>query len=292
MSRMKLLSASQVNGFRTCPLRWHYRYRERAPEESRSGALVVGSVVHAALAMGIHELRSGETRLEELSPGLLFEKAWDAEIDTVNVPITWGSKGEEAAKTTAEGLVSAFLNAEDLRERVARIVDLDVKFEIPVVDPTTDREVPDLRLVGFLDGIERREDGKLVVWEAKTAASRAGYDESSLAVHLQAGLYAHALQYLHGDDASEDVHFRLGLKLKDPVWEDRLVTFGASARKRVLMTVLEVKRAMDSGVAYPSPGWACSGCAYSKRCSGWQHQMVVRPSVDVFAFEAGSTSAA
>ncbi len=216
MSDVTILSASQVSGFRQCSLRWHYRYRERAPEETRSGALVVGSVVHAALAMGMREIRSGETRLEELNPDLLFERAWNAELASAGVPITWGSKGEATAKTTAEGLVSAFFNAEDLQERVARIVDLDMKFEIPVVDPHTGREVPNLLLIGFLDGIERREDGKLVVWEAKTAASRAGYDESSLAVHLQAGLYSHALQYLHGDDASDDVHFRLGLKLRSP----------------------------------------------------------------------------
>ncbi len=32
---------------------------------------------------------------------------------------------------------------------------------------------------------------------------------------------------------------------------------------------------MDTGVAYPTPGWACSGCAYAKRCSTWQDAATV-----------------
>ncbi len=282
MSAVAVLSASQVGTFSSCSLKWHFRYREKAPEERRSVALVIGSAVDVAIKTGVHLLRSGEVRVEALETERVFQAAWDAELASNKIPIDWGKKGQDGQREMALAVTRAFLDAEDLPERVARIRSLDVRFELPVVDPVTGLEVPGLRLLGFLDAIERTPEG-LRPLDYKTAASRAGYDEQSLSTHLQGSLYSWALHQLHPEDATDEMAFQIGLKLKMPMLEDRVVTLGESARRRALLTVLHAHRAMDLGVAFPQPSFLCGGCGYQRRCAGWQDQAGPPLALDPFA---------
>ncbi len=285
MGDIAVLSASQVDSFRSCSLKWFFRYREKAPPESRGAALVVGSVVDVSIKEGIHLIRSGAANAGDIEAEMLFRRAWDAELASTDVPVSWGKKGQEAACSVAEGLVKKYFEAEDLEERVARIVSLDLRFELPVVDPITGIERPDIRILGYLDAVERNDAGKLRALDWKTAASRSGYDEQSLAVHLQGALYTWALKQLHGDEASDEMAFHVGLKLKASVWEDRLVTLGGEAQRRALLTVLHAHRAMRVGTAYPQPNLYCAGCSYFKRCRSWQDAPTSVLPRDVFAEE-------
>jgi len=285
MGHVAVLSASQVDTFRSCSLKWHLRYREQAPPESRGAALVVGSVVDVAIKTGIHDLRSGEASIENLEALPLFREAWDAELASSDVPIAWGKKGQDACRSVAERLVKTYFDAEDLEERVARIEALDVRFELPVIDPNAGIELPDLRIVGYLDALERNDAGELRALDWKTAASRSGYDETSLATHLQGTLYAWAMKQIHGDEASDEVAFHVGLKLEAAIWEDRLVTLGEGAQRRALLTVIHAHRGMQVGTAFPSPNLYCGSCSYLKRCRSWQDSEAARLPVDPFAAE-------
>ena len=150
------------------------------------------------------------------------------------------------------------------------------------MDPITGYTLPDLALVGILDAVERTERG-LRPLDFKTASSKAGYDEQSLATHLQGSLYVDALQRLHPDEATDEIAFWIGMKLKTPVLEDRVVTISESARKRAMLTVLHAHRAMDLGVAFPQPSFLCGGCPYQKRCATWQESRAAVLRRDVFA---------
>ena len=57
--------------------------------------------------------------IEELNPSLLFERAWNAEHPRARRSLSSGVPREKKAKTTAEGLISAFFNAEDLARNVS-----------------------------------------------------------------------------------------------------------------------------------------------------------------------------
>ena len=254
MSEVRILSATHVDTHRSCSLKWHYRYVERAPEEQKSGALVVGSVVDVAVKGIVQVVHAGEAKPDDLDPVRLVLQAWDAELSALGpVPVAWDAKGPERALETATGLVRAYLALPDLPERVARVVGVDVPFDLEVVDPDTGKPVTSVRVRGVLDFVERRpeSDGRLRALDLKTAANRGGYDPVDLAVHLQAGIYGWALRQTHGDRAADEVAFTVGLKLKDPLWEDRSVSVGAAAQRRALLTVLHVARAMDLGIAHP-----------------------------------------
>lgn len=270
MSHVRVLSATQVDAFRGCSLKWHYRYVEKVPEESKSGALVVGSTVDVAVKGVIHHLRSGET-VASLKATDLARAAWDAELASAgDRPLLWGEKGQEAAWKAAVGLVEAYVALPDLAARIGRVEILDFRFELPVQDPASDQPVPGLFVQGFLDVIERTADGRLRAMDIKTASSRAGYAPEDLVAHLQGSLYAWALRELHGDRASPDVGFTVGLKLKEPVWIDRNIVLGEAAQRRAILTLLHARRGMDLGVAFPQPSFLCGSCSFFARCATWE----------------------
>jgi hypothetical protein len=284
MSEIRILSASQVDMYRTCSLKWHYRHREHLPEKSRSGALVLGSSVDVAVKTGIHRVRGGEATVATLRPADLLREAWDAEVRSQPaLPVLWNEKGEAAAFKTAEALTVGYFRLPDIEARIARIESLDLRFELAVVDPWTGRPVPGLALQGILDVVERIEGGRLRALDLKTSASRAGWGSEDLVWHLQGSIYAWALRQLHGDRASDSVGFTVGLKLKDPIWEDRSVILGEPAQRRALATVLSAARAMEVSPPFPQPSWACPTCPWAQPCARWQDSVAAQVRRDVFA---------
>lgn len=283
MSNFRLLSPSQLTCYSTCSMQWAYRYLEKAPEESRSGALVFGTAIDVTIKTLVHQVRAGEVTLGKLKPKDVLHEAWTAETAAKpDLPIAWGEKGETANLKTAEALVEAFARLPDLEQRIARIVSVDLRFELPVPDPRTGRRVPGLGVQGILDAVER-VDGRLRALDWKTAASRAGWGPEDLRWHVQGSVYAWALRELHGDDAGDDVAFAIGLKLKEPAWEDRLAPFPKAAQDRVLLALIAAAQSMDRATPFPQPGWMCGGCAYARRCDSWQSTTSMDVRADPFA---------
>ena len=283
MSEFRILSASQLDTYRTCSLKWAFRYLEKAPEESRSGALVFGTALDVTIKTLVHQVRAGEATIATVKPRDVLHEAWSAEaVATPDLPIAWGDKGEAANLKTAEALVEAFARLPDLEERIARIVSIDLRFELPVPDPRTGRPVPGLGVQGILDAVER-VNGRLRALDWKTSASRTGWAPEDLRWHVQGSVYAWALKELHGEEASEDVAFAIGLKLKKPVWEDRVASFPKAAQDRALLSLIAASQSMDRATPFPQPGWMCGGCGYARRCDRWQEEAELEVRRDPFA---------
>ena len=63
MSNLRVISASQVETFRTCSLKWWFRHVAKELEQTRAAPLVIGSVVDAAIKAGIYAVREGKWML-------------------------------------------------------------------------------------------------------------------------------------------------------------------------------------------------------------------------------------
>jgi RecB family exonuclease len=272
MSTFKVVSATMIDTVRTCPLKARFKYIDRLPETARSGALVLGIAVDVAAKHVIHGLRAGDLKIGAIDAEAVLSRAWDEELArNREVGIVWPERGsEEKGRATALALLKAFSELPDLAERVSRIQDVDVRFEIPLPDPETGRALPGVFVQGILDFVDRTPDGRFRACDLKTAGSRQGYDPDDLAFHLQGALYALAVRSRFGDLASDEFSVWLGLKLKVPIWEDRVVTLGPTAQKRALLTALHAKRVLDLGIAYPVRGWQCPSCRYAGPCASWQ----------------------
>lgn len=285
MSNIRTVSPTMIDTIRTCPLKARYRYVERLPEARKSGALVLGIAVDLAAKHVVQGLRSGEIPYDRIDAGAVLERAWAEELAKAkDIEIAWGDRGsEEKGRATALALLTAFGELPDLQQRVERIVDVDVRFEIPVPDPTTGLPRPDVAVQGILDFVEKAPSGRLRALDLKTAGSRAGYEPDDLGVHLQGALYCVALRQKYGEQAADEFGVLLGLKLKTPVWEDRLVTLAASAQRRALLTALHAKRVLDFGIAYPVRSWACPSCPYAGPCASWEDSPAAEFRKDIFA---------
>jgi hypothetical protein len=285
MSSIRVLSPTMVDTIRTCPLKAHYRYVERLPESAKAGALVLGIAVDVAAKHMIHGIRSGEMSIGTIDTDGILNKAWEEELAKAgDVEVVWSDRGsEEKARSTGIALLQAFARLPDLAQRVARIHEVDVRFELPVPDPETGHSIPGVFVQGVLDFIERLPDGRYRACDMKTAASRAGYEPEDLAVHLQGALYALAVRHRFGNLASDEFAVLLGLKLKAPVWEDRVVRLGTSAQKRALLTALHAKRVLDVGISYPVRNWGCPSCPYAAPCATWHDSPAAALARDPFS---------
>jgi hypothetical protein len=285
MSTVRVISPTMIDTIRTCPLKAHYRYVQRLPERTKSGALVLGIAVDVAAKHLVHGLRSGEMKFGAIDAGAVLERAWSEELRKAkDVEIVWGERGsEEKSRATALALLGAFGQLPDLPQRVERIIDVDVRFEIPVPDPATGRPREDVAVQGILDFVERLPDGRYRALDLKTSSSRAGYEPEDLAVHLQGAIYCVALRQRYGELAADQFAVLLGLKLKMPVIEDRVVTLGASAQRRALLTALHAKRLLDLGISYPVRNWGCPTCPYAGPCAAWQDGPSAQLRYDPFA---------
>ena len=143
MSNIQVVSPTLIDTIRTCPLKARYRYVERLPEMRKSGALVLGIAVDTAAKHIVHAIRAGEIRHGAIDAGEILRWAWDQELSHAGgVEIVWGERGsEEKARTTAVALLEAFAKLPDLPQRIERIESVDVRFEIPIPDPATGRDL-------------------------------------------------------------------------------------------------------------------------------------------------------
>lgn len=287
MDTRKTISASECSTWLGCSLRHRYKYRDRAEDETRGGALVLGSVVDTAVKAGVRLVRSGEATTDAIDSKHLVDAAWSAEEANTSTPILWGAKGRDAALGTAHGLVAAFFKDPAVRERIPHFVELDVKVEVPILDPVRGTDTGIL-LKGYIDAIEETKgtDGKSStrVAEFKTSATKGAYDEAGLdQIPIQVVLYNYALRRLRGEVVASEVGYFVGIKTKTPEWTLPVVRVTPDAERRALLVVQHVARAIELGVAVPSPSWMCPTCPSLVRCSSWAQTEASAIRADPFA---------
>jgi putative RecB family exonuclease len=165
------LSASQMNLFLACPLKYRLRYIDQVKPVSKPSGLALGSAVHSAIEW-LHKRWIGGDRPSKEELLSIFEADLEAQmLEEIQL-----RSGEDAGvlRDTGKSLLKLyFLETE---ARPARATELP--FEVELVHPKKG-EVLDVPLKGWIDLIE--EDGTVV--EIKTASR--SMDDLTLALHLQ-----------------------------------------------------------------------------------------------------------
>ena len=70
------ISWSALSTFRTCPLKYKFRYVDGLPEESVSSALVFGSGIHSAVEQHYQAVLTGEEQLDIERLMFAYRSAW------------------------------------------------------------------------------------------------------------------------------------------------------------------------------------------------------------------------
>lgn len=251
------LSFSQINTYRSCPLRYYFRYIEQLPEETVSAALVFGSAIHAALEYWFREQLAGnpEPDLDLLLAA--YQEEW-RQRDLTH--IEFGRKDDlDSLGQLAERVLRTFCDS-DLARPEGTVLGVEEELRDNMIDGCPD-------LLARLDLIVETDDA-VIVTDFKTSRSRWSQSQAEQSGE-QLLLYSELVKDLVPGKPLK-LEFIVATKTKTPAVERYTVPHSAESVRRVRKTVEQVWSGIRSGLFYPSPSpMNCGGCPFQAPCREW-----------------------
>jgi putative RecB family exonuclease len=251
------ISWSAISTFRTCPLKYKFRYVDGLPEESVSSALVFGTGIHTAIEQHFQAILSGEEQPDVVRLMFAYRSAW---LPHDPDAISFGStETRTSLDALASKMLTAFLNSPAASVQ-GHVLGVEEEIRGMLVEG-----VPDL--YGRVDLLTEDAD-RLVVTDIKTSRGKWSQEQVEDSGE-QLLLYSHlASEITPGKKIT--TRFLVLTKTKEPVIEEHVREVNPAAVKRTLAGVERVWRAIESGVFYPAPSTMnCAGCGYRATCRAW-----------------------
>jgi len=251
------VSWSAISTYRTCPLRYKFRYLDGLPEPTVSAALVYGSGIHRAIERHFRELFAGN------GPPVLEDLLAEFQAESQSrrpEEIRYG-KEEDAASLArlAERTLTAFQQSNVARP-AGRLLGVEEELRGPVVPGCPD-------LLGRVDLIVDTDEA-LVISDWKTARSRWSADQAEEASE-QLLLYAELARDL-APGKPVRLEFVILTKTKDIAVDRHTLWADPQNAHRTKRVVEHVWRAIEAGNFYPAPSaMNCPGCAFREPCRKW-----------------------
>jgi putative RecB family exonuclease len=251
------ISWSAISTFRTCPLKYKFRYIDSLSEESVSAALIFGTGIHSAVEQHFQAILSGEEQPDVERLMFAYRSAW---LPHDPDAIQFGSTETRASlDALAARMLTAFL-ASPAASVQGRVLGVEEEIRGMLVEG-----VPDL--YGRVDLLTEDSDS-LVITDIKTSRGKWSQEQVEDSGE-QLLLYSHlASEISLGKKIA--TRFLVLTKTKEPVIEEHIRDVEPVAVKRTLAGVERVWRAISAGNFYPAPSAvACSGCGYREACRAW-----------------------
>jgi putative RecB family exonuclease len=251
------ISWSALSTFRTCPLKYKFRYIDGLPEESVSAALVFGTGIHTAVEQHYQAQLSGDPKPDLDALLFAYRSAW---LPHDPDAISFGSKEtRESLDDLASRMLTAFL-ASPAASVQGRVLGVEEEIRGMLVEG-----VPDL--YGRVDLLTEDLDS-LVITDIKTSRGKWSPEQVEDSSE-QLLLYSHlASEISPGKKVA--TRFLVLTKTKEPVVEEHVREVEPGAVKRTLVAVERVWRAIEGQHFYPAPNTMnCSGCGYRAACRAW-----------------------
>jgi DNA helicase-2/ATP-dependent DNA helicase PcrA len=246
------LSASAIEAYDTCPLKFSLRSRWRLPEEP-SAALQYGAAMHSALRDYYDAALRGVTRTPDETVEIFRREFELARIE------------EELQRSLYERQGS-----EQLRQFLALRA-----LEPPVQVLTTEKSfrfaIEDVMIRGRIDRIDRLDGGGVLVLDYKTGAPKNDFDASK---SIQLGLYGLAAR-LEGLAVERLAFYNL---------EDNTVAETQKIeQEKIHGQVLQVAEGIRAGNFAPNPGFHCKYCGYRSLCPATREEVFSKTDSKVVA---------
>jgi len=251
------VSWSAISTFRTCPLKYKFRYVDGLPEDSMSAALVFGTGIHTAVEQHFQAILSGDEQPDVDRLMFAYRSAWlPHEPDAIQ----FGSKEtRQTLDDLAVRMLAAFLKS-SASSVDGRVLGVEEEIRGVLVEG-----VPDL--YGRVD-LLTEDDDTLTITDIKTSRGRWS-DEQVEDSGEQLLLYSKlASEISPGKKIA--TRFLVLTKTKEPVVEEHVRAVEPGNVKRTLASAERVWRAIEAGVFYPAPSLMnCSCCGYRAACRAW-----------------------
>ena len=255
--RVPHLSASSINDYRDCSLRYRFGRIDHLKPPFRSDSLEFGSTIHKALA-DFHQMRmTGEDpSLEDLQG--FFEHYWHESADGTEIRYKDGNSFDSILK---EGLALLAVYHEELPRDDFRVVAIEepFRFQLPGLP------VP---LIGIFDLVEEDESGTIIIVDWKTTSK--AYSTEDIDENLQLTLYQMAAKANGYEDRRILSRFDCLIKTKKPKFQQYYTTRSISDEARVSKIAQSVWDGIDKKIFIPAKsGWKCKGCEFKTACDDW-----------------------
>ncbi len=269
MNEPLVLSASSIQQFLQCGLRYRFARIDKLEPAFRPSALAFGAALHTTAETAALE------RVENRDPDpnaivALWRSDWDA-MQEENIRFRAGETPESLA-VLGDQLIRLFVGW----VRTQKVISAEEPFEVDLVDPETGEVIDGIRLRGFLDMLLDDGDGNRIVGELKSASRR--FDDATLATKIQFSAYLYAIRR-RAESSGEGSPVPAGLRvitlLKHKVPSLSVATVTRTQRQEAWFVhlVAGVATAIRSGAAFvpnPSP-MNCLGCEFAvTACSVWR----------------------
>jgi putative RecB family exonuclease len=249
------LSASQINLYLQCGLKYKFQYVDQIPRPFKSSGLVFGGVVHSTIDWFHKQRKMGKQPTLELLYKILNADWFCQRLDN---EIRY-KEGEEETKLilTAKEMISLYFNSP-----LNGVEDAEFPFRVPIINPANGERLG-VVLEGFIDLIEKGD----VITEFKTSAKT--MDPQSLEDILQLTTYSYAYQILFGKEPKllKVVNF---VKTKIPKMVVLETGREQKDHERLFNLAKEVLKGIKGGVFFPRQSFMCKDCEYENLCKIWE----------------------
>ncbi len=229
------LSASAIEAYATCPMKFALQKRWRLPEEP-SAALQYGAAMHTALKDFYEAASRGVDRTADETVEIFLREFEQAKIDEDLQRKLYERQGEE-----------------QLRQFIA-LRALEPKPQVLCTEKAIRFPIEDVVINGRIDRIDRLEGGGVLVLDYKTGAPRNTLDAVN---SIQLGLYWLAAE-LDGHRVERAAFYNL---------EDNTTDETESVKKeKIYDKVIEVAEGIRNAHFAPNPGFHCRNCGYRSLC--------------------------
>ena len=230
------LSASAIETYAICPLKYAIQKHWRLPEEP-SAALQYGAAMHSTLKDIYDAVLQGIERTAEESVEIFLREFEQAKIEEPLQRRLYERQG-----------------AEQLRQFVA-LRALEPKPHVLSTEKKFRFGIEDVMINGRIDRIDRLDTGAVQVLDYKTGAPKNSVDADT---SVQLGIYAMAAR-LEGHTVEKLVFYNL---------EDNSTaeTDRVNNEEKIRGKVLDVANGIRAGAFNPTPGFHCKNCGYNSLC--------------------------
>jgi hypothetical protein len=251
------LSATQLNLYIQCGLKYRFQYVDQIPRPFKSSGLVFGSVVHSTIEWFQKKRKIGkQPTLEALYK--ILETDWFCQ--KVEDEIRY-KEGEEENKLIlmAKEMISLYFNSP-----MDSVVDAEFPFRVPLVNPVTG-ECLQVVLEGFMDLIEEGD----IVTEFKTSAKTMDPDNLSDILQLTTYSYAYKTLFKKEPKLLKVINF---VKTKTPKMVVLETLRNAKDYERLFHLAKAVLKGIKTGVFFPRQSFMCKDCEYAGSCREWKSE--------------------
>ena len=246
------LSASAIEAYATCPLKFALQKRWRLPEEP-SAALQYGAAMHSALKDFYDAAMRGIGRTAEETVEIFLREFEQAKIEEELQRILYERQG-----------------AEQLRQFIA-LRSLEPKPDVLTTEKSFRFTIEDIVIIGRIDRIDRLPSGGVLVLDYKTGLPKDDRDASN---SVQLGLYGMAAR-IEGHAVEKMAFYNLE---DNTVAETKRID-----EEKIYKTVLAAADGIRSGEFTPNPGFHCRNCGFSSLCPATAEKVFDRSARKVVA---------